>query len=221
MAYEDFTDYDQSSDPNTRQTVATNKLSWADMIRNEICYLADDKGVNHFSGDFEHKLEIQYHEDATDPLAAFWILANITDSFTGIENASEDAMVLYHFGDVVLRIGIIENGSTRVDTFASSQDTIYYVTIGRDDDGGVNNTGQLVAYIRTGSHAGNLEDTLTLDCAAGEQNDFRYIYALDSHEQGVPGQGDGYTERLDLQEAVGVGNAGIMTTNTGFWGPTF
>lgn len=220
MALENFTTYDQSSDPNTRQTVAANKLSWANMTAKEDCYLADDKGVDHFSGDFTHKLKIQYHEDVANPLAAFWLLANALDDFKGLDDANEDFMVLYHFGDVLMRIGICENGTLRVDSFASTDGEIYFVTIDRDDGGGVNGTGQLTAEIHTGDYhpSGVHKDLLTLDCAAGEQNDFRYIYALNSYNHGLIGSGDGYTENLDLQEAPPAGMAGAMTTNSGYWG---
>ncbi len=62
-----------------------------------------------------------------------------------------------------------------------------------------------MAYIRTGSHAGVLKDTLTIDAAAGEQNDYQYGYCVATRDDSAnTNVRNGFTQNLDLQEAEGL-----------------
>ena len=203
--YEDFTTYTEV-DAGNNITVATNKISWTALDRNEESYVYADKGVDHFDGDFSHKFEI-YRENASGyPVIYYWGIANAVDDLLGIDNAGGDFQAFLfeasEGGGGTITLRICENGSTTSDSWTAALDTtVYYVTVERDDDGGANGTGQLTAEIRTGSHTGTLQDTLTVDCGSGEQNDFRYIYGVSAHNSGHSDRcSDGYTANLDLQE---------------------
>jgi len=235
MALEDFTTYDET-DPDNVITVGANSLSFNDFRgRFTTSHIADDKGVNHFSGDFEHKFEIEFSDSTKLALTGHWMVANsyaVDKDLADMISGGEDCQIFhyYHADDVPLvynlTLQIIEDGSQDVDTWVSPvASTRYFIRVNRDDDGGANNTGQINVYIATDNYddeGGTLKDTLTRDCGVGKQNDFRYIYPLYSYDTDNNVSNDGYTENLDLQEeAPPVGNAGIMTPNTGFWGPTF
>lgn len=213
MAIEDFTTYTEV-DPGTKVTVDANTVSWNDVdTRNSDSYVYKDKDLNHFDGDFEHKFELQWVDSAINGvLMYFWVLANAVNDVKGLVDAGADFFGC-NFYDAVetkyLGIAIYENGSSVDDEswVGSSTSTRYFIRMTRDDDGGANNTGQLVAYIATVNYddeGGNLQATVTADCSAGEQNDFRYIYALSTYNSGLADKtGDGFTENLDLQEAAG------------------
>jgi len=205
MAYENFSSYTEV-DEGTNVTVATNKVSWVDLDRDETSYLYKDKGANYFDGDFTHQFECQCSgRDAGNPLFAYWVLANDIGNLKTLVDAAVDYIEFhYRYDDTngnLFHLYVVQGGvGITYDTYDGPTDnTTYYITIERDDDGGANGTGQIKAYIRTGSHSGTLVDTLSADCAAGEQNDYRYIYALCSYDTASAGEdASGYTERLDL-----------------------
>jgi len=199
MGYEDFTTYTEV-DPNNKITITSTKVSWASYNNAEEAYVYKDYGVDHFDGDFTHQFICQYANVTGEPIIARWLLANAIDDYWDLFDANEDSM---DFISVTgeWQLEIMESGSQSYDheSFGSSPGTDYYVTIDRDDDGGANGTGQLTAEIRTGSHTGTLQETLTVDSGAGEQNDFRYLYSANTANWADSGSyEDGYTQNLDL-----------------------
>lgn len=207
MAYEDFTGFTEFDEGGDVTVDSATKVSWAVLrSRFETAYLYKDKGVDHFSGDFTHKFEVQFSGHSGAIYSHYWMLANSIGDAKAIADAGGDALTFFLYGsgeDFYLRI--FENGGMGDDDYwnAGVASTTYYVEIVRDDDGGVNNTGRLTAYIRTGSHSGALQDTLIADCAAGEQNDFRYLYAVATYNDGGSSAyySSGFTQNLDIGEA--------------------
>lgn len=221
MAYEDFTTYTEV-DEGGNVTVTTNKVSWVDLDTDETSFLYKDMTVDFFDGDFTHKFECQVSgRDAGNPLFAYWMVANdIGDIFFLINNSNDFIFFTYFYSSVTgnnFELTLWENGAPgEADVFDGPTDGVtYYVTISRDDDGGANNTGQIKAYIRTGSHSGSLVDTLSVDCAAGEQNDYRYIYALCSYDESAADEdASGHTERLDLSPVILIAGTADGTSTT-------
>lgn len=210
MAYEDFTTYTEFDEGSDVTVDSAAKVSWVLFRpRYSTYYLYKDKGVNHFSGDFNHKVECYFSVMYYDwPFYAHWMIANIVGDMKDVADAAGDAHVLRVYdpktGSKYFQLVIIENGVATADTSIEvSLSTLYFVEIVRDDDGGANNTGRLTAYIRTGSHTGVLIDTLVVDSSVGEQNDFRYIYALASYDtsSNYSTWATGYTQNLDIGEA--------------------
>lgn len=198
MAYENFlVDYAEV-DGGDDVARATNKVSWVNLPRNVHSYVYRNMGLDHFSGDFEHQFEIKWTARSGTGIAAWWA---IYDGIGSLAQQSGNGYALY-LQDTNIVLATVEGGST-IDTesWTSTINTLYFITIVRDDNGGVNSTGQITAYIRTGSHAGNLEATLTVDNSAGEQNDMQYVYALSSYNDGNASTWSGYIENLDLGEA--------------------
>lgn len=202
MANEDFTTYDET-DEGTNVTVIASKVSWIKITRAETSHVSDSKGGGHFGGDFTHKFECMYENFNGFEIINFWALANVQVDWKTIIDASAKAHV-FSLQNEEFMLHVAEAGGRTTDIWANpAVSTTYFITIDRDDDGGANNTGQLVALIRTGSHAGALQDTLTVDCAVGEQNDFEYVFGLMSYDDNEAGAwADGFTQNLDLQEVA-------------------
>jgi hypothetical protein len=132
-----------------------------------------------------------------------WALANATDDLQGIVGGSGDTQVLYYYNGT-LYLKAYENGSSvdNTQSYTISASTNYYVTITRDDDSGDNSKGQLVAVIRTTSHAGSVVATLTIS-AITEQNDFRYIFMPQSYNDSTGGaDADATLSTLELKPCL-------------------
>jgi hypothetical protein len=207
MAYEDFTTFTESDEGNDVTIDSATKVSWVNLyVNQQTAYLYKDKGVDHFSGDFTHKFELYFSELGYFHTLTHWMLANIVGDLKELVDASEDGCCIYALNDFWdnedLKLAVVENGGQTVDTWAApgpQLSTLYFIEIVRDDNGGANNTGRYTAYIRTGSHTGVLQDTLVVDSSAGEQNDFRYLYALATYDNADNWEvSDGYTQNLDI-----------------------
>jgi hypothetical protein len=219
-ALEDFATYTEV-DPGNDVTVAANSLTMLNCYnRNTDTYVYDDKGAAHFSADFTHRLKINVGAgSATYAMGYFWCLANTVDDLKDIDDASGDfhtALAYKPVGAWEVRLRICENGSLTDDTYSGlNAGTDYYIQIERDDDGGANSTGQLKLYLCTTNYYGDagavLVDTLTVDCAAGEQNDFQYVYGLQSYDSGSPLYDfDGTFSDLNLSPDAGGGQVIIV-----------
>lgn len=214
MAYEDFTTYTKVDEGGEVTVDSATKVSWINLqTKYDTAYLYKDKGVGHFDGDFTHKFECLCSSVVGNwTMVMHWMLANSIREVQGLIDLNADFIDFGFYdpdpGDRVFRLYVYENGGLAdFDIFNQGivLSTLYFIEIVRDDDGGANNTGRLTAYIRTGSHSGTLKDTLVVDSSVGEQNDFRYIYALATYDTNIlPGtKTNGYTQNLDLGGAPG------------------
>ena len=204
MAYEDFTTFTESDEGSDVTVENATKVSWINLrTKDQTAYLYKDKGVNHFAGDFTHKFEIQFSNVGDQQTCTYWMLSNIIGDRYQLPTQNEDGYTFVLYDDIEqIAVGIYEGGAYTSDSWAPpgpQSSTVYFIEIVRDDDGGANNTGRLTTYIRTGSHTGALQDTLIVDASAGEQNDFRYIYALATYDHSADTTDtDGFTQNLDL-----------------------
>ena len=209
---ENFTGYTEV-DPGDDVTVAENTITWVDFnTRNTDTYVYRDKSAAHFNGDFSHRFKLNITSMVFNALFYPWLIANSIDDAQGLVSAGDKDFQGIHLyentGHYYIRLSIIENG-VRNDTGLTEEISLatdYYITVERDDDGGANNTGQLTCRVYTTNYygeAGAVEvHTFTLDCKAGEQNDFRYLYATNSHNTGAANRlVSGTIDDLDLGEA--------------------
>lgn len=207
--YEDFTTFTEVDEGGNITIDSATKVSWSGLLsRDKTGYVYKDYTANHFDGDFTHQFEIQFSNVGDAQVGIFWMLASSVGDLVDIMTANEDACAFYVYDNAEsLNLRFYEAGS------AADQDswiahgpqasTTYYVNVTRDDDGGADSTGQLVFYIRTGSHVGVLQDTLTVDASAGEQNDYQYGYVCATYDDsGNANTTDGFTQNLDLNETA-------------------
>lgn len=204
MPTEDFTTYTEV-DPNSHITKTADRITWADLIRNEDAYVYKDKGVNHFDGDFEFRFKCEFTSSDNVGVSRMVMLANIINDAYYIESNGD--CLSYSFvkgGDAVYRFFIVEadGGTVYSDLSIISAATTYYITFWRDEAVGA--YGTINAYICTGNYYGesgySLVDTLALYLHSSKK-DYRYIYGLSSYNDNNTPVQAGWIELLDLQEA--------------------
>lgn len=209
-ANEDFTTYDDSQDENGEITVdSAAQVSWVALDRDSTAYVYKDKTASFFSGDFTHQFEMQYSAVSSNALIGVWCLTNAVGDMKALIDASADFVIVRQFQSARIDCVVYENGGSGIaDSWTSaSASTPYFITVSRDDDGGGNSTGRYTVTIRITSHSGAVQDTLgggtgNLDCSAGEQNDFRYIYCVNSYDDATADNyASGYCKDMNLDAA--------------------
>lgn len=216
MALEDVSAYSNIANPDSLYIITTNKVEANGIDRATQSWVADDKGVDHFSGDFEHLLEVRgdSSSDADVPIEVVWGLANIIGDRQDIIDASGDLLACSMFRlSGAFRINLQERnaGSATTDNSINlSANTIYYLAIERDESVG---NGTIYCYIYSDQSRLTLEDTLAVILT--EKEDFRYIYASQSYANGVGQILNAWMQNLDLQEAVAVGNQNLLLMGVG------
>ena len=210
MPTEDFTTYTEVDVVGDRLSVVANTVTTTlFQSRTETAYVDKDKGVGFFAGDFTHKFQAKMTLMGNVGVNTFWMLNTVLgDHYAQFDN-NGDAVLFWAYDDAeTLLTRIVENGVGISDSWppipAGPQlNTTYYVTVIRDDDGGVNNTGRVTTYICTGDYYGEagstLKDTLIVDCSAGEQNDYRYVTVASGYDNNTgPGVLSGSISYLEL-----------------------
>jgi len=193
--YEDYTTYDET-DQNGDVTVAENTLTVSALRRDANTWVSYDHGAGHFD-DFEHLVEFECTGSSGSGAAVNpWAVANTEGDYVDVLG-SNDALCLTWIesgGSYLIRIyDTADNSNDSWSGAALSTD--YYVTIERSDT-------TLTAYIRTGSHSGTLQDTIST--SVNGATTYRYGYALQGFDSGTNGTSNwsGTISNLDLQEAV-------------------
>jgi len=199
MAKENFTTYEET-DPNTRITKTTDRVSYVNLSRAEDAYVYKDKGVDHFDGDFEHLITIYNDASTYKSVVAIWALANLVDDFAGISAANGDELaVVQQVYENSVRINFreyIEGAFYNTTWTGANLDTPYYLRIKRDE--AVGTYGTLYCYIYSDAARTNLLATLTLTLHG--KKDFRYIYVCQTGNDALSDRYQtGYCENLYLE----------------------
>lgn len=189
MAFEDLqNDYTLGGAQQAVLSPAANACTFTQFERQDEAWLQKSHGADHFNGDFTHTFKLKLTaENGVYPMVLLWLLANQIDSWDDIRTENDDTQdINIYVGKA--RLGVVEDGVYRHSDTANSlasDSTQYYITVERDDDGGANGTGQLTMRIHTVDYfgeAGSIElETETIDCSAGEQNDFQYFYPCNQY----------------------------------------
>lgn len=200
--YEDFETYTQVEPDDRIQTTATHVDILAKRSVSEDAYLYKDKGVGHFTGDFEHKIDIKTVDSSGDgSLCSTWMLSNALSNEWGQRTVGNKFFgVNFYRCDLCdpptkrLRL-VYWDGSTYnkdIANFSFDYGTMYYLTIDR--------TGTtLTCKIYSNSARTTLLDTLTLTVGTDA---FQYVYAGCNIDTGdLFGDTNVDIENLDLQEA--------------------
>jgi len=134
-AYEDYTTYTEV-DPNTDITVATNTLTIDTMRRDVSAYVYKDKGAGHFSGDFEHVVDVKATASDDHGSVTIWALADSVNDVTDALAVGDLIHILFYQPSEALGLSIWlrewYSGSNYDDkTYLISMNTWYYLTIDR------------------------------------------------------------------------------------------
>lgn len=177
-------------DAGTRISRNESTISFTFVPTNEDNYVYKDAGVAHFgSADLSHRFVTNTTFSGNNASMSWrWGVSTIIDDYKGMGTALANAMAFNSNGGKY-QLKVMEDGVTITDSFDTSMlNTPCYVTIDFDADGGTNGTGLLTATIRTGSHTGDIADTLTINRSAGKAYTYQYLYGFNSFNSGVYNQ---------------------------------
>ena len=201
MAIENFLTYTEE-DPNNRITITSSTITFASIARNETAYVYSDKGVNHFSGDFEHLLEINQTSGLNGGWNYSWFMSNDLGDGATLQTASKSYLGVntLNTGDTTPNIYLAEVDSGTLyyaGPYVGALNTPYYIKVKRDE--AVGTYGKVYCYIYSDSGRTTLLDTLELLMHTSKK-DFRYIYGFNTYNDANTYTQSGYTKNLDLQE---------------------
>ena len=95
MPFEDFS-VAVETDPNSRITKTTRRVTWAGLNRNESAHVSIDKGVDFFSADFVIEMRIKISASNSGIFAQVWTMANVVGNWEAMRLASEDGLSIQH-----------------------------------------------------------------------------------------------------------------------------
>lgn len=199
MAYEDLTAYTEV-DPNSRISVTASRSTVTSLTRNEDAWVYDNKGAAHFDGDFEHLVDVRWNAADVGGQSVLWGLTNNVDDWRyNFDNGRHEIEVDFYrsAANLSLRLREIYGVSSQVyDDYIPSLDTTYYLTVKRDES--IGTYGRLYCYIYSDSARSSLLATLSVDLHA--KDDFQYIFATQSNNDGNTYRLTAWSENFDLQE---------------------
>jgi hypothetical protein len=207
MASEDFTTYTET-DPGNDFTVTSSRITVSTLAENRDSFVYDDKGVDHFDGDYEHLETVYITSQDTSNNVEVYCLANVIDDFKSIRDVlNEDAIAVELFrttgGDYQITLKEVDSGTQYADGYVGlNTATLYYLTIERDES--VGTYGTIYLYLYDDSDRTSLVDTMSITLHTSKK-DYRYVYGIQSFNSGNVQTFSGYTENLDLQEAAAAG----------------
>ena len=202
MSLEDYTTYTEL-DPNSRLTVAANKITAAALQTNTTAYVYDDKGVDFFDGDYTHYLNFEKTGGSGGAQDVFlWGISNVVaNGRTLFTTHLAHQIFMYATTIPILRLMENRGGTTAFDdSIGLALNTRYWLTITRDES--IGSFGQLKCFIYSDSARTILVDTLTVNLAS-KQN-FRYAYGINADNYGGGDTWSGDVSDLDVGIAAEV-----------------
>jgi hypothetical protein len=204
---QDFTSYDEV-DPNGHMSITPTVVTVADLGRNETARVFTDKGVDHFDGDFEHLVDVNVAATSdTGAIVHIVDMANeVKDQFDlHFDNTTDIISIqMYKPNATTMRIALKEknsgNANQWIDTYTGADDTDFYLKIVRDDD--FSTFGILFCYIYSDTERTVLIDTLSL--FLHKKMDLRYLYAVNTYNDGNAAAMDMTVSNLDIGEISGI-----------------
>lgn len=192
--YEDFTVYTEV-DPNTHIAVVNASYINFTAYMNEDAYVYTDGGSNHFSGAFEHNLDInmQTKSASFSARATLWALTNNVDD---LSNINGDFLCMYIYNaSYASSLYILEHydGSSYTNNTAINMTTWYYLIIDR-----VSTTFRCRMYTNSSQRdaEGTPDTTLTLSLQSAVS--YQYIFASVTWNTGGAGSFTATIQNLDL-----------------------
>lgn len=172
--------FTKTGDTSNAITASGASVSAVAAPDNERGYIYYDFGANWLTGDYTFEFEITLDGSAASGSAEFGLwLSEEQNDFEGTLTADlSDAhgTFIREGTDRQYHYYAMAGSSTITDYYNIITGTTYYVTLGRDDDGGANGTGQLTQVVRTTSHTGTIVDNNSRDILAGQGGaNFRYL----------------------------------------------
>lgn len=205
MAVEDFTTYTEV-DPNSKVAPLSTEIQVRALQKNQIAYVYDDKGVDHFDGDFEHLITIvPISGDTGNALSLTWVLSNYVGTQQDHADTSQSYLYVQHnnnhsTNERRIVLGEVDSGSATAESYVFVPLDTKYLKIVRDE--AVGTYGTLYCYIYSDAERTTLITTLSVTLNSSKK-DFRYLYGVMSREHATETFDiDFDVENLDIQEAA-------------------
>lgn len=197
-AVEDFTTYTEN-DPNAKITVTSTKVDIAGLAEEDAARVYKDMGATHFSGNFEHLVEVYTAAAMTDGINFMsWGVSNSatmlsTSLGTGIAGRTYQEAS----NDVRFYITI---ASVQAGVSSLNENTLYYITYKRDEAIGTYGTAYVYVYSNSSRTTLLGSNSVALVTAL---YDYQYVYGFANYGNSAGAfVTTAYTQNLDLQEAA-------------------
>ena len=204
MAVEDFTTYSET-DPNSHIAKTATRVTVTDLNSQETAFVYKDKGAAFFSDDFTHNITVEVTAFTADGRDYAWAITNDnTRDMKGIDDNNDSYLSIFLYGAAgaapEIYLEECDSGAIYQDNFVAVVDTVYYLTIARDESVGANGT--LYCYIYSDAARTVLVDTLTIALHTSKK-DFRYIFGANTRNSGISGRTiSAYCENLELFASI-------------------
>lgn len=207
---EDWTTYTEV-DPNSHISKTSSVITFTDLTRGETAYVYSDKGAAHFDGDFEHLVDTKQTAHSDSGIFVCWALANdLNDYYHLIANNNSAIIVRLSNATTVMTIYEIKGGGvTGSGNYTFAEGTRDYLKIKRDE--AVGTYGTVYCYIY--SDAARTSLLATLSVTLTEKQDFRYVYGVNTYNDGNAYTVNGDVSNLDLQEVISKAIASGITVS--------
>jgi hypothetical protein len=187
MTIIDFTTFTEV-DAGGKLTVIASKITAANMLRNEDCYVYRDFGANYFDG-LKITFEIYISSTAADQGIGGLGITQTTVNDQAAWATPDIRIYAYSVTPPTLNLA---RGSTAQDTSVGlSDNTIYYCVLSRVAGGDA-----VTLDIYSDAAHTTLVDSLSV--SGFSTNKFRYLYGMASYNSGVSIRWDGYVQNLDI-----------------------
>jgi len=208
MVWQAFNIWDED-DPLNRLTQTATRSTWTAMIRGDTeTALSEDFGAGFIDLAWTYQCRMYLSDidsvDVSNNTLAFILVAHNVPGAQDPDPSPRLGLIIVENGasdtDYRLRVQMRETGGVTESDDSSLLDvgTVYYVTLVRSNDGKT-----LTATIRTGSHAGPIEDTITVTNVLATET-YRYLKCPQKQDYGddVNDGSTGYIEFLDMDPSV-------------------
>jgi len=197
VTYEDFTTYSEY-DPFSRITKNSSRITATQFKRSEYGYVASDKGVGHFNGDFIHLFDMENTARySTNAKYSCWALANeLLNSEYAFDSSGTAECLLLWTGYYPMRFQLRNWVNGNLESYADisgsySYGTPYYVKITRSGT-----TVKVEIY-------SDVERTNLVGDGSLAQNfvySYQYIYGILGSQYSGSSWLSGYIENLSLEK---------------------
>lgn len=203
--YENFSSYTIGDDPNNRISTTTTRATVTNLRVDEDAYLYYDKGANHFSGDFEHWMDVEVTDITAGEGARYycWVLAETYGDYPTLITQDFLALYWYAFTGDPMRLYLREyyDSTMYSDYYAGlSLDTVYYLKVWRSST-----AFKCRIYSSTSDRSADTNHIDELSLTLHAIVSYRYIQAVAAQDGAWRPDYviSGYVENLDLKETGG------------------
>ena len=187
-------------DPNGRCTITDKRIDSAGLARNESAYTYTDMGAGNI-GDFRCRFEVETTSVTSLGTYALFGISNVVKDMAASRTATDQSVWVYWNDDNIFIIHSDEDAASDA-WLSAAVNTPYFVEV-------VVSGTDFRVYIRTGSHAGTLVDTIFV--ALPGARTYRYLYVCNTYNDGAGGHAiTGYTQNYLYEDA----SNGVVTLTT-------